>query len=152
MDGVAPRGGGGDDVAHHVAAGGQRGEERAVHLGDRRAELSTLDHVELHALPGGEAERAISMRLGERVEGQPLRRGEAPSGRADAHHEGPVLILAGLLAGGRGVAVELLVGAVELEQRVGGLRQAATRLGGVELLGERAAQAAAAALDMLGCG
>ncbi len=152
MDGVAARGGGGDDVTHHVAAGGQRGHQRAMDAGNGAAQVFPQHAVELHALAGGQAQRAVGVAVGQGVQRQPLRRGQPPGRGADAHHEGPVLVLAGLLAGGGGVAVVLLIGAVKLQQGIAGLAQPALGMGGVQLGRDGAAQAAAVQLDAFGWG
>lgn len=106
--------------------------------------------VELHSLARGQAQGAVRVLVGQRVEGEALGRGQAAGGRAHAHHELPVLVPARLLAGGRGVAVELLVGAVELEEGVGRLAQPAGRVGQGELLRDGAAKPRAGQLDPLG--
>ncbi len=69
---------------------------------------------------------------------QVLRRAARPAGHAHAHHERKILFQPLLLEPGRGVAVVLLVAAVEFQQVVGVLRN--LRAAGRQFLGQCAAQ------------
>ena len=66
--GVAQRRGAAHDVALHVAAGGDGGEQRLVDAGDGRLEVALEHAVELEALAGGDAERAVGVLVGESLE------------------------------------------------------------------------------------
>ncbi len=144
---IAHRCGGCHHVAHDVAAGGQRRQQGVVDRRDVGLEI-LLDHaVELNALPCGQPERAVAVAVGEFVERQILRGGQASGRHPHAHHEGIILLLPALLQRGRGVAVELLVGAVEFQEVVAVLAD----LGPArrQFHGQRAAQAMAGLLQPL---
>ena len=144
---VLDRSGRGHQVADDVAAGAQRREQRLVDAGDRWLELALEDAVILDALAGRDPQGVVGKLTGDGVEREVLGCRQRAARDADARHELVFLFQLGLLALGRGVAVELLVAAVELEQLVGALadRDAA----GGEFVGKGAAQATAFALEGL---
>jgi hypothetical protein len=145
---VADRRGAGGDVAHDVAAGRERRQHRLVDRGEERLQRRLDYAVELHALARRDAQAAVAEPVGEAVQREPLRRGEAAAGDARAHHELGRLAEAALLPLGRAVAVVALIDAVELEERAVGVAE--PRGAGVgDRLRERAAQARARFLDRL---
>ncbi len=103
-------------VAVDVAARGQCVDQRGVDRLHGGLELA-LDHpVELECLAGGDAHRVIGVVGGDRVQLQPLLRGDHAAGRARADHElvGRFELLPAALVAQ--VAVVLLVTAVVLDQ------------------------------------
>ena len=104
-------------IAHHVpvhiAAGGERVEERLVDLVDRLFQVA-LDHaVELKGLAGRQLEGSVGVLEGDAVHLEPLRGRRDTTGDTHADHEGVgglELLLASLAAD---VAVVLLVDPVE---------------------------------------
>ena len=148
--GVAQRSGAAHHVPLHVAAGGDGREQRVVDAGDGGLEV-TLEHaVELEALPRGDAQGAVGMLVGEPLEREILLAGHGTGRDRHPDHEGVRLLQPRRFQRPPGVAVVLLVGAVELEQRdvvvaeVGAL--------GAERLGDGAAQVPPAALGDLDLG
>jgi hypothetical protein len=109
-------------------------------------QLTLVHDVELHALAGRQAHRAVSQ-VGEPIEGQPLLGRQLTTGDGRAHHAGVVerQLLARPLAAD--VAVVLLVDPVELEHDLVVVVEAVGALG--QLLGDGAAQVAAGSLDVL---
>ena len=105
----------GHHVADDVTAGGERREQRVVDATHDVVQLTLRNEVVLHALPGGQAHRAVG-ELGEAVERQPLIEGDHPAWHRRAHHARVVERELLLRAGPAHVAVVLLVDAVELEQ------------------------------------
>ena len=77
----------GDDVAHDVSAGGQRGDEVLVEAADERRQTFLAGEVELDPAARGQPEGAVGDGVGQTVDGQPLRRAERAAGNAGAHHE-----------------------------------------------------------------
>jgi hypothetical protein len=148
VDGVAHRRGGGHDVPRDVAAGGEGGQQRLVDRGDGSAQVALGDAVELDGLARGDAQGAVAVAVSQMVEREILRRRQSAGGDAHAHYELPVLLEAGLLQGGGGVAVVLLVGAVELEEGIGRLRHLGRGLVG-QLRGDGAPETPALRLDPL---
>ena len=103
-----------DHVADDVAAGRQRGQQGVVDAPHQRAQRSLAHDVELHALAGGQAHRAVG-EVGDAVERQPLLGGEPAARDGGAHHAGVIERELGRRAGPADVTVVLLVDAVELE-------------------------------------
>ena len=105
--------------------------------------------MELEALAGGDPEGAVGVAIGDLLEREVLAGVERARGERHAHHEGEGL-LGVLLAAPAGVAVVLLVGAVELEQG----EVVAAEVGdiGRERLRDRAPEMAAFALGVLDFG
>jgi hypothetical protein len=101
--------------------------------------------VELAALAGGEAQGAGGVAVGQVVEGEVLVRGDFAAGDLAADHEHVVLADALLGPPLAGVAVLLLVGAVELQQILAGVGQA--RDGAGQVFRDRAAELPAGFLD-----
>ena len=107
--------------------------------------------VQLQPLPAGDAERGVAQLVAEVDLGQQLVGGQLPAGNAGADHEH--VRLAGLSlhpigpGGAAGVAVVLLVGAVELEQLATVLAEVIVLVD--ELLADHAAKVVAFELDGL---
>src|SRR5262249_15018039 len=116
VDAVSVRGGASHDVALHVAAGAQRAEQAGVDAGDRLLQMALEDAVKLDALPGSEAQRAVAVVASQPIHGEVLRRRYTAARYLATDHEHVVLADALFAAGLAGIAVFLLVGAVELEQ------------------------------------
>ena len=135
-----------DHVADHVATRGQGGQHGVVDAADQRAQRSLAHDVELHALARRQAHRAVGQ-LGDPVERLPLLGGQPAARHGGADHARVVERELGRRPGPPDVTVVLLVDAVELEDhRVVVLE----RIGvGSQLLGQRAAQVGAGALDVL---
>ena len=72
--------------------------------------------MKLNALPGREAQGAVAVLVRDGIDGEILSRGHASAGNLAADHEHEVLADALLLAVLAGVAVFLLIAAVELEE------------------------------------
>ena len=144
MVGVAERRGAAHDVALHVAAGGDGGEQRLVDAGDGGLEVALEHAVELEALAGGHPEGAVGVVVGEPLEPEVLLGRDGAGRDRDPHHEGVGLLEPGGLERPPGVAVVLLVGAVELEQM--GIVLAEVRPLRRQRLGDGAAQVPPAAL------
>ena len=102
--------------------------------------------MELDALPRRESQGAVGVCTSDLVEGQPLLAGHLPAGEFEPDHEHVVLSDTGLGAGLAGVAVFLLIGAVELEELLV-LVAKVVGIGPGQLLGQRAAEPAARFLD-----
>ena len=94
--------------------------------------------MELDALPAGEAQGAVGVGVGQLVQGQVLLRRHAAAGDLAADHEHVMLAQSLSAAGLAGVAVLLLIGAVELQQLLVLLAEMIAVL--VQFLGDRAAQ------------
>ena len=109
--GVGGRGRG-EHIAVHVAARGERGEQRFVDGLDDRAQVGLEDAVELDGLARGDAHRVIAVAGRQIVEHAPLIGRHHAAGNAAADHHD--VFLAGLAQ----VAVILLVGAVKLQELV----------------------------------
>ena len=77
----------GHDVALHVAAGPERGQQAGVDAGDGLLEIRLEDAVELNALPRGEAQGAVGVLPGQLVHGQILLRRHPAAGDLAADHE-----------------------------------------------------------------
>ena len=101
-----------EDVAVHVAAGRERGEQRLVDALDHRAQIGFHDAVKLDALARGDAQRVVAVSRGEIVEHAPLLRRHHAAGNAAADHHD--VFLAGLAQ----VAVVLLIAAVKFQELV----------------------------------
>ena len=89
----------------------------SIDAGDGGLEVALEHAVELEALAGGDAEGAVGVLVGDPLEREVLLAGDRAGGDRDPHHEAVRLLQAGGLERAAGVAVVLLVGAVELEQR-----------------------------------
>ena len=133
-------------VAVHVAASGQRVQQRLVDVVDRLAKVPLGHAVELERLPRGKAELPAGVLMGEGVQIEPLPRRDDAAGSADADHEVegrlqplPRPFLAD-------VAVVLHVRAVELQQGIVAFRH---RAGNAiaKRLQDRAAEKVAGRLD-----
>ena len=105
----------GHHVAHHVAAGGERREQRGVDAVHDLVQLTLRNEVVLHTLSCRQAHRTVG-ELGEPVEREPLVEGDHPARNRRANHAR--VVEGELLLGARPahVAVVLLVDPVELEQ------------------------------------
>ncbi len=129
MVGIRQGGGAAHDVALHVAAGGDGGEQLLVDGGDGRLEIALQHAVKLKALPGGDPERPIGVVVGDLFQRQVLVGGDRACRNGHPHHEGVRLLLSGRLPPPALIAGVLLIGAVELEQmdvvgaEVGGVRR-----------------------------
>ena len=77
------------DVAHDVATGGERRQQRAVDAVDQLVQLTFVHDVELHALARGQAHRAVGQ-VGQPVEGEPLLGAELAAGHRGPDHAGVV--------------------------------------------------------------
>ena len=116
-----------------------------VDAGDGLLEVALEDAVQLDALPAGEAQRAVGVLAGEVVHAEVLLGGEPAAGDLAADHEDVVLAQPLAAPGLAGVAVLLLVAAVELDQVL--VRVVELVGAGGQFLGDRAAQPAAVFLD-----
>ena len=114
-------------VAVHVTAGREGVEQRAVHLVDRLPEIFLQDAVKLKRLPRGELERAVRVRVGQRVEREPLGGRADAAGHADARHEAERFLLSFFAPDIAEVAVVLRVDAVEFRELRAVLGDAARR-------------------------
>ena len=135
-------------VAVHVAAGGQRVEQRLVDVVDRLAKVPLQHAVELERLPRGEADFAVGIFVRKGVQLQPLLGRDDAARRADADHEveGRLQPLPRPLVAE--VAVVLHVRAVKLQQEVVAFRHG-RRDPVFERLQDRAAEEIAGRLDVL---
>ena len=136
---MAVRSGAGHDVAFHVAARPERGQQTAVDARDGRLEVALENAVELNALAGGEAQRAVRVLASKIVQRQILVRQDAAAGNLASDHEHVVLAQSLGPARLAGVAVLLLIGAVELEQALVLVVEFGSVL--LQFLGDVAAQA-----------
>ena len=113
---VHQRAGGGSrrshDVAFHVAAGGDGGDQRIVQPLDSLAQAGFDDPVELEVLAGCDAERVVCITGDQIVTGQVLFGAQDAAREFRTHHENP---LSGHLPS---VAVVLLVNAMEFQEFV----------------------------------
>jgi len=114
--GVAQWGGAAHDVALHVAACGDGGEQLLVHARDGGLEVAHEYAVELKSLPGGDPEGMVAMLVGDLLQTEVLLGGDRAGGNGDPHHEAVGLAFAGRLPRPAEVPVVLLVGPVKLEQ------------------------------------
>ena len=137
----------GDDVADDIAAGTERGHEVRMEAPREVLQRRLGDPVELHRLSGGETERVVGELARNRVEGQPLRRGDPTAGNGHPDHEAVVELLLGHRPGTSSVAIVLGVDPVKLEQLLCVSRH--VRLCGAELVEQRAAQVSTLALHAL---
>src|SRR5262249_53197752 len=130
-----------------VAAGAERREQALVDTADRLVEIALQHAVKLDALARGDRKRAVAAAVGEIVECEVLVRRDFAARDLAADHEHVVLADAALGAILAGVAVVLLIGAVELQQ----LLVLIVEVVGVfkKLEGDGAAQGAAGLLDAL---
>ena len=71
---MTQRGRAGHQVALHVAARSQRGQQAGVDAGDRLLEIFLQHAMQLDPLPAGEAQRAVGVAIGQAVHDQVLRR------------------------------------------------------------------------------
>ena len=101
--------------------------------------------MKLDGLAGGDAQGAIAVTVGERVQGQVLRAGEAAGRHAHTDHEAVFFFQPLLFQGGGGITVELLICSMEFQNVIAILRH--LRAAGGELFGEAAAQAQAGCLE-----
>ena len=109
------------DISRYVAAGHQGGQQALVDAGNGGFQVVFQHSMKLYALAGREAQGAIGIFAGEIVDGQILSGSEAAAGELAADHEHMVLADAGFRSVLAGVAVFLLIGAVELEKLLVGL-------------------------------
>ena len=142
---VMMRRGAGHDVALHVAAGAERGQQAGVDAGYCGVQIALDDAVKLDALTAGEAQRPLSILAGQVVHGEVLIRRNPAAGNFAADHEHIVFAEAFGAAALAGVAVFLLIGAVELEQLFILLAEAVGVL--PQLVGDGAAQRLTGFLD-----
>jgi hypothetical protein len=131
-------------VALHIAAGREGGKQHPVDLGKRFLEVALQDAVVLDALPRGDPKGAIRIGVGEPVKCEILARGELSARDVQADHHRVALLRADAPV----VPVVLLVDAVELQQLLVILGEAAGRLV-AERCGDRAAKPGACGLDRL---
>src|SRR5439155_20165679 len=101
-----------------VATGPERGDERAVDLGDRALQVAFVYVVQLEALTGGGAQRVVRVPTRYLVEGQVLVGGENPARDLGADHHDPLFVPTLLAGAGAQIAVILLVDAMEFEDLV----------------------------------
>ena len=100
------------DVAVHVAASRERGEQRFIDFRDERAQTGFHDAMKLDALARGDAQSVVAVFRREIVEHNPLLRRHHAAGNPPADHHD--VFLAGLAQ----VAVVLLIGAVKFQELV----------------------------------
>ena len=144
---VGHRGRAGHDVAHDVAARGERGDQVLVEGADQRAQAALAHEVELHAASRGQPDGAVGDHVGHVVDGPPLVRRQRPAGHAGPDHEDVVRLLARAGPLPADVPVVLLVHPVELEQVAAVLREGWTAAG--QLVGQRTPQTPAGGLHIL---
>ena len=112
--------------------------------GDGRLEISLEHAVELEALAGGDAEGAVRVTVGDRLEGEVLGRGDRAGGNGHADHERVRLSLAARLEIAPLITGVLLVGPVKF-QKLHVVVMKVRRIGR-QRLGDRAPQMPAMAL------
>ena len=110
------RSGASHDVAFDIAAGAQRAQQTGVDPRNGFLQIAFQDAMKLNPLARRETKGAVGISAGQLVHGEILLGGEPAAGNFATHHEHVVLAHAVLLAVLAGVAILLLVGAVEFEQ------------------------------------
>ena len=135
----------GHHVAHHVAAGGERREQRGIDAVHDLVQLTLRHEVVLDTLSRRQAHRTVGQ-LGEAVEREPLVECDHAARHRRADHARVVERELLLRSRPAHVAVVLLVDAVELEQH----RALGAELVGLDqLVADRAAQIPTLGLDRL---
>ena len=134
-------------VAHHVAAGTERGDEDVVQSANRRLQIALHHAVELVVLARGHAQRAVAVAVGQVVEREVLLGREEAARDLAADHELVRRLLRRAPPLPPAVAVLLLVAPVKLEEL--GARPREVGRVGRELGGQIASQAPAPLLHLL---
>ena len=138
---------GAQDVAVHVACGGDGVEAEFVQPLVHGFDVGLEDAVVLEGLAVGEADGTVEgVAAGELVDAQPLLRGNHAAGQAAAQHDVFEIVELLVVPLGADVAVVLLVHAVEADE----LEVVAVEAAGeavAEVLGDGAAQVAALAFE-----
>ena len=105
-----------DHAAAVVAAGGDGVQADVADGAHQRRQLPFAHAVQLQRLAGGDAQGAVAVAVGEVILDQVLCGGHHAAGHLGADHEDVLLRATALARCGAGVAVLLLIHAVELEQ------------------------------------
>ena len=103
------------DIALHVTASTQRGQQAFINASDGFFEM-TLEHpMQLNALTRGESKRPVAISARQIVHGQILFRCQSAARNLAADHEDVFFAFALFAAGFSGIAVILLISAMELK-------------------------------------